>query len=252
MKTLRAFLLFLLLVTVGGGTIRASGEIQEPATIRRPAVIFVHGWGGDRTTYDYLAARFERIGYVTVQFDLPGHGRRGENRAELTRKDFLLAVIRAYDELASRSDVDSNRIGVVGVSLGAYLAAILAGERRIEWLNLQAPAHYPDAGFASEPLAQIIEQPANYSRLLLWRASDEAQTGTFPVEALRRTTSRMLLIECERDEVVPPQTINAYYQASRLFTRREVLIGAGHAGLSDAEQRITAHLLLRWLTLPAS
>ena len=61
---------------------------------------------------------------------------------------------RTVDYLATRSDIDSNRIGYLGVSRGAALAPImLAPESRIKAAALWIPGFYPEKVAAEvEPL----------------------------------------------------------------------------------------------------
>ncbi|GAX90296.1 alpha/beta fold hydrolase [Effusibacillus lacus] len=44
-----------------------------------PAVIMIHGWGGDRSTYEEFAPGFAKNGYVVLTYDCRGFGQRSCN-----------------------------------------------------------------------------------------------------------------------------------------------------------------------------
>ena len=117
----------------------------EPAR-RRPAVISLHGTGGNKEGQVTLLKQFAAAGFVAVAIDARYHGARAKTPE--TTVDYTDAIFRAYqaeephehpfyydtvrdvmrlvDYLVTRADVDPARIGVIGFSKGgteAYLAA---------------------------------------------------------------------------------------------------------------------------------
>ena len=90
----------------------------------RPAVIFLCGLDTTKEisslrVRDRLAAR--GIGCLAV--DTPGIGETLRLGKLPTRYDYEVPVAAAIDYLQSRPDVDSNRIGIIGSSLGGYYVA---------------------------------------------------------------------------------------------------------------------------------
>jgi uncharacterized protein len=98
-----------------------------------PVVVFVHGWLWNRLgnvsgrvpftdrDVDFLPATkgLHDAGYHVLLFDLRHHGESGRGRAPLTygpreTRDFVGAV----NYLRSRPDVDGERIGAIGTSMG--------------------------------------------------------------------------------------------------------------------------------------
>jgi dienelactone hydrolase len=108
-----------------------------PRSGRVPAVIYLHGSGGDRLQLlnpAVWAAGRRAVGLtLTLPSSAAGSRPSGLTAAqslEREREQFVsdvIAVRRAVDLLRSRPDVDPDRIGLVGWSYGARVAAVLAG-----------------------------------------------------------------------------------------------------------------------------
>ena len=87
---------------------------------RLPAVLFLHGAGGNREDFLVPAAILAERGVVTMTISQPNDA--------FDFKPLVVNARRALDLLSARSDVDPKRLGLVGYSLGAQTAAILAGD----------------------------------------------------------------------------------------------------------------------------
>jgi dienelactone hydrolase len=108
-----------------------SGAWYEPAGRPAPAVILVHMLNRSRREWDAAGQRFASAGIGALAFDLRGHGDSGGAVAasDPARPDYsalVLDVRAARRYVAQRADVDASRIGLVGASLGANLAALEA------------------------------------------------------------------------------------------------------------------------------
>ncbi len=91
-----------------------------------PAVIFAHGnaelidhWAGEMTA-------FTRLGFAVLLVEYPGYGR---SDGSPTQASVTETLVTAYDMLAAREDVDTNRIVFMGRSLGGGAVCALAAER---------------------------------------------------------------------------------------------------------------------------
>jgi pimeloyl-ACP methyl ester carboxylesterase len=106
----------------------------------RPAVIFVHGYlAGDFEFNERVwpLARFDALGFDTALFTLPFHGRRsvphlrrsppfpGRDPA-MTIEGFRQAVGDLRELIAWLKAQGSSAVGLVGMSLGGYTAALTA------------------------------------------------------------------------------------------------------------------------------
>jgi dienelactone hydrolase len=107
----------------GANGSRVNGYLIVPRSAGpHAAVLFLHGSGGTREDLLVPAAELATRGAVTMTISQP-------NRAPAFRP-LVVNARRALDLLAARADVDRARLGLVGYSLGAQTAAILAGDDR--------------------------------------------------------------------------------------------------------------------------
>ncbi len=112
-----------------------------------PGMVLVHGGGG--TAFREWVELWAKRGYCAIAMDLAGcgpgrkklgDGGPGQGHPEkfegLTGDDqvkrmwtyhAVAAVVRGHSLLASREEVDANRIGITGISWGGYLTSIVAG-----------------------------------------------------------------------------------------------------------------------------
>lgn len=112
------------------GDLELAGTLLRPLTPGpHPAVVFVHG-SGPQTRDSYLrwfGVQFVRAGFVALIFDKRGTGESGGEPWPDTPGSFVdLAddAVAAARFLAADSHVDASRIGVWGLSQGAWIAPL--------------------------------------------------------------------------------------------------------------------------------
>lgn len=96
-----------------------------------PAVVVIHGygWGGNAEFMLTFAQGFQQIGYVTLLLDARNHGTSDSDTfSSLPR--FAEDLEHGFEWLASRNEVDPKRIALLGHSVGAGAALLLAARRR--------------------------------------------------------------------------------------------------------------------------
>ena len=96
-----------------------------------PAVVLIHGSGPTdlevENRYEAIRQAFTRAGIACLQWDKPGCGASRGNRRYLERHSSRVAEVQlALDFLRLRQEIDSSRIGVWGISEGAWIAAMSA------------------------------------------------------------------------------------------------------------------------------
>lgn len=188
---------------------------------RRPSVVLLHGWNGElgyRLQFPWLARRLGRAGLNTAMLELPYHARRKPvaagaitnfishdlfRMAEATRQ--AMADVRAL--VAWLAAQGSPAIGLWGLSLGAWLTALLAGcESRVQWAVLMSPVVRLDLAIAQLPFCAHVRHSLNGQPLAL----DRLDPARHPPKAGARG---VLIIECLHDLFAPVHTIEDLWQA---------------------------------------
>jgi pimeloyl-ACP methyl ester carboxylesterase len=97
------------------------GNLRKPTGVERPAlVLLIPGLDSTKEELLGLEEAFLRRGMATFALDGPG---QGESTYELPlRADYEVAVTSVLDTLAGRDDLDLDRAGAVGQSMGGYFA----------------------------------------------------------------------------------------------------------------------------------
>ena len=108
-----------------------------------PCIVFLHGYGGSKEDILSAAELIAAEGYAVIAIDAEFHGERKEEGKELyspnlseSRNGIIQTIIdlrRAVDYLETRPEIDKEKIGYVGGSMGGILGAIFIGvEPRIK------------------------------------------------------------------------------------------------------------------------
>jgi 2,6-dihydroxypseudooxynicotine hydrolase len=91
-----------------------------PGRKRSPLVLLLPGLDSTKEEFFHWENVFLQRGMATFSLDGPGQGEGGY--AGHIRPDYEHAVAAALDALAGRPEIDLDRVGAVGVSLGGYYA----------------------------------------------------------------------------------------------------------------------------------
>lgn len=231
-------------LTVDG--LRLIGDVFRSQTDKKqPGVLFIHGWESQRKRTDMLAQELAGLGYCCLSFDMRGHGESEGDHTTASRKDFLRDVVAAYDFLAGLEGVDTENITAVGSSFGSYLAANLSAERKVRNLALRVPANYRDEGFDEALYGQ--RKRADHSD---WKTRPHQPTETRALRAVHAFKGNMLIVESEKDELVPATTVRSYESAATNAEslKYTVMKDAPHSiGSLPCFQREYADVVKGWL-----
>jgi pimeloyl-ACP methyl ester carboxylesterase len=100
---------------------RVVGNLRRPAVADHPPlVLLIPGLDSTKEEFFRLEEVFLRRGMATLSIDGPGQGETGFDVP--IRPDYEIGVTAILDMLDGREDLDLDRIGALGVSLGGYYA----------------------------------------------------------------------------------------------------------------------------------
>ncbi|MEW6359026.1 MAG: alpha/beta hydrolase [Planctomycetota bacterium] len=128
-----------------GVKVQGTLSIPDGATegLKCPGVVLVHGYASFRdelTGFVELAEKLRAHDMVSLRFDLRGCGRSGEPGRIVPHLEWTADSLAAVSYLQSIGQVDSRRIGVVGMSVGGGTACYVAGiDKRVKCTVALAP-----------------------------------------------------------------------------------------------------------------
>jgi dienelactone hydrolase len=237
----------------------ATGQNAAPP----PCVLLLHGIGGSKADLFLLALSFAGRGYATLAIDIAGHGERprvnnkppselGLTELRIVGATTVVDLKRAVDFLATRSEVDKNHVGFVGVSLGGILGGVfISDEPRVKAATLWA------AGGDWGLLATTSQHP--FARHYREKGADDARTiearlaELDPAKTIARFGGRpLLLLNGAADTAVPPACTDALFQAAREPKQRVTLPGGHVPDITQLMERTLAFLDVRLKPVPVS
>ncbi len=110
--------------------------LHTSATHPAPCLVLLHGLGGSKEMMAGLALSAAKAGYASLVIDEYGQGERAPAKPPTQSQAEELAttvhqsaqdVRRGLDYLGTRPDINKQRLGLVGISLGAIIGTVAAG-----------------------------------------------------------------------------------------------------------------------------
>jgi len=220
-------------------------------------LLLLHGFTSHPLlTLGPLPQVLREAGFAVSQPALPGHGTRPENLLKVRWQDWLLAAREAYAALPEPR-------GVVGLSMGALLAAHLAAERPTRALVALAPAlalksplaplapllawlipRFPGPDSIRDP--ELKKANPNYPYFPTRSVLELLALMRRTPEVLPKVQAPALVVEAGQDRVV--QGVRRYYEL--LGSPRKdyrVFPESGHDLLLDRDRETVARVVRDWL-----
>lgn len=209
---------------------RVPGVLYLPAGggKKHPCVIFQHGYSNNKSMGGLFAATLAPEGYAVVAIDAEYHGDRREAGKDILSVDaaadepaFRQSIIdlrRVIDYLETRDDIDTTRIGYVGVSMGSFLGAVFAGvdERLKTAILIVGGGGWEEFITASDvPPAVTIRRHYKKSGLPLSHFAGGMQSVE-PLSFIGGFAPKpLLMLNCSNDTYVPKKNAEMLFDAAR-------------------------------------
>jgi len=191
------------------------GVLHVPEQTPAPGLIMCHGFTGQKAETHRLfvgaAREFCRHGLVVLRFDFRGSGDSAGEFREMTVSREIADAHAAFEFLASRSEANAERLGVLGLSLGGCVAACLAGrEKRVRALALWAPVAHPSRIFQRLVPEFGSDDVFDMQGWALGRGFLDDVQSIEPLAEIRQYTGPSLVVHGTADESVPPSDGSDY------------------------------------------
>lgn len=192
---------------------------QPPGQGPFPGVVVLHILGGDFALSQTIANGLARKGVATLFVKMPYYGERRDRRSprRMVSPDLdqtvagmtqaVLDVRRAAAWLGERPEVDPQRLGITGISMGGIMTSIAgAAEPRFENVAVYLAGGGLNAAIWDHPEPRLRELRQKWEAEGLTRETFLAKTAVVDplTYASRLSDRRVLIVAAEHDEVIPP------------------------------------------------
>ncbi len=217
---------------IAGGTIRLAGWYAPSRN--RAAIILVHGTGADRSSLLFETRMLSDAGFGVLAMDLPGQGAsEGKTQWGVPERR---AISAAIDWLSAREDVDPQRIGGFGLSMGAYVltqAAALDRRLRAVWLS-SSPNDVVEQNWLATSKWRFLSQVPCYLALRLYGQS----LDMMPKDVIGAIAPRpVFILAGDLDTLVPKFMAQQLYAAAGTPKELWIVPNAHHADFEEVAPR---------------
>jgi dipeptidyl aminopeptidase/acylaminoacyl peptidase len=191
----------------------------------RAAIVLVHGTGADRSSLLLETRILTEAGFGVLALDLPGQGQsEGRTRWGVPERQ---AISAAVDWLSARDEVDAQRIGGFGLSMGAYVltqAAVL--DRRLRSVTLaSSPNDVVEQNWLASDAWGLLTQIPCYLALRMYGQS----LDMLPKDVIGAIAPRAVFIVAgDLDTVAPKFMAQQLYAKAGNPKELWILPGAHH------------------------
>lgn len=215
----------------------------------RSTIVLANGYGDTQDQMLPITDFLHRAGFNVLTYNM--RSRAGSGGAYVTLGVYEQEdLISALDYLCTRSDVDPQRIGALGISMGGAVVILAAArDNRIK-------AVVDDCGFSDAPsvVAASFEHfihlpPFPFAPITIWIADERAGINIDsirPMDVIRRISPRpIFIIHGLDDYTVPVENSKRNFAHAREPKQLWLVTGAEHAkshsvAKAEYEHRVTA------------
>ncbi|MGB9772862.1 MAG: alpha/beta hydrolase [Bacteroidota bacterium] len=180
---------------------KAHGENQH----RRPTVVVLHGWSRGADAMLGYARMLHRAGYHVFLFNARNHG-DSDTEGHSSLLQYSEDLRSALDYVASRDDVDRDRIGLIGHSIGAAATLVVAAtdsrvKAAVSLASFAHPRQLTENALRSRGIRNraILSVILYYLQMRLGVRFDEIA----PERLMSKIHVPVLLFHGDNDDVVP-------------------------------------------------
>lgn len=234
-------------------------HVPEQRRKRGPAVVMLHGFTGTKVEshrmFVKMARSLARAGIAALRFDFRGSGDSAGEFSTMTISGEIEDARAALKFIRRHPLVDPARAGVLGLSMGGMVAAMILGEdKRIPVAALWAPVAHPRVQVAKKMTPEARKQLkqmgcTDYGGLAVGRGFIDDIVRHQPLKAIRGTAAAVLLVHGELDETVPVRASEDYEDALEAADKAvvtHVVKGADHTFAALPWETEVIGLTLEW------
>ena len=203
-----------------------------------PAVVLLHGWGGNASTLLPAAQALHRGGYAVLLPESRNHGRSDhDGHSSLPR--FAEDLDSALDWLAAQPGIDATRLAALGHSVGGAAVLLSASRRRdlaavVSVSAFSHPEQVMRRWLAARhvpywPLGWLVNRHVE-------RVIGKRFAAIAPVATLCRVSCPVLLVHGRQDIRVPPDDARRILSAKGPAHTELLELDGTHEAFADLDQ----------------
>lgn len=206
-----------------------------------PAVVVLHGWGGNAEMMLPLARPLHEAGLGALFIDARCHGLSDDDSfASLPR--FAEDVDHACEWLIGQAGVAAGKIGLIGHSVGAGAVLLAAARRPTVAAVVSVSAFVHPAEMMQRWLAarKVPGWARRYVLAYVQNVIGHRFDDIAPLTSMGRLQCPVLLVHGEDDEVVPVEDARRLYRAGRQGKARLLVLPGDHETFVDLPREVAA------------
>jgi dipeptidyl aminopeptidase/acylaminoacyl peptidase len=207
---------------------------------RGPAVVLLHGWGGNAETLLPLASPLHQAGFALLFVDARCHGRSDEDSFSSMPR-FAEDLGHAIDWLKRLDDIDPHAIAAVGHSVGAGAVLLSASWRNdiaavVSIAAFTHPVTMMRRWFATKriPYRPVGWLMLRYIEWVIGHRFDDIA----PVSTIRRLRCPTLLVHGAKDTTVPVSEAHAIHAGRSGDHVRLKVVAGSHDDYADLDREL--------------
>lgn len=231
-----------------------------------PLIVMAHGFGGSRNEtgiFTTVAEELAKRGVASIRLDFPGSGDSSESFVNNNLTNMLADIGAARDHAVAEAHIDSNRVGLLGWSMGGRLVVLAAAQdQTYRLLATWAPAAsngatsmYKSFGGAKGygEFRARAERRGSVFFTTFWGLELELGQQFFtdieesmPLDAVSDFRGQLLVLYGDQDDVVLPEVSESLIAAAVNSSEvvRHIVKGADHGlGVFSDEPEYTREVV---------
>lgn len=206
-----------------------------------PGLIFFHGSGSRGQKYFDAGNFLSKKGFLCLAFNFSGCGESDGVYKKQTHDDAFRDAKSAFRFLLTQESIDENRIGVVGGSFGGFVASMILPEIEVKSLVLLSVSAHDDSYNTKIDIGSLENEIEYFKNEYNWINS----------EAYKNTSNfkqSILVIKSEKDENVPSDVVDKYYEVAKKASKKElkVIKGADHRLSTEKTRKEFFEIISDW------
>lgn len=224
-----------------------------------PGVVLCHGFTGNKAEshrlFVHLARTLAKAGFYVLRFDFRGSGDSGGQFIDMTVEGEISDATAAWRWMLEHTDVDPDRLALLGFSLGGCVAAYVAAEVQPAALVLWSAVGEPVKVFTIKTsyeamLAQV--RNVGYLPLSGWQVGQrfvEEMPTLEPLVKVAQYTGPGLFIHGSGDQSVSFENSHLFYQnAGGVETELHIIEEADHTYTKQEWEEALLAKTVTWLS----